>query len=406
MTLLDTVRLYKRALKTAMELELDWTGGLKNPEERKALLKKKYDEVQRLEAQVADYQRKGQQPPPEMQRTLGEYKKALDQLLAKQGMKVEGASWAALEKMAAAKKKKPPTKAPTPKPKADVALPPGGDDHQYTAGAYAPGKGSAMWNFSETGELDIPEVLEEIDSWIAIETKEENKDSTNPEDLKNMQDFKDWVLSQKTEDERRDYYQERNPNQLKMFAGKRSKKAAINDAQVTDLVAKVNEMDKGWSEFKAAFNIGTTGAQVGDAFNKISETVKSLQELAKAFQSSGASEGTVSGTMVGVQTAGKKTAHDQLDMFHGDEALGEEADDSYCPCACRDCVEVATVGAESPLCMDCQASGCTGEGKCESPFAYGMAQEMDESEMDSHLDRMQKVRLDRDEQREKADKGE
>lgn len=48
----------------------------------------------------------------------------------------------------------------------------------------------------------------------------------------------------------------------------------------------------------------------------------------------------------------------------------------YKPCACRDCFEIA-IGYGAPLCNDCEEAGCTGEGECEAPGAYGMDMEED-----------------------------
>lgn len=42
----------------------------------------------------------------------------------------------------------------------------------------------------------------------------------------------------------------------------------------------------------------------------------------------------------------------------------------YRPCACRDCFEIA-IGSEGAMCHACQDAGCSGEGECSAPGAYG-----------------------------------
>lgn len=49
----------------------------------------------------------------------------------------------------------------------------------------------------------------------------------------------------------------------------------------------------------------------------------------------------------------------------------------YRPCACRDCFEIA-IGAEGAMCHDCQDAGCTGEGECSAPGAYGGELELED----------------------------
>ncbi len=45
----------------------------------------------------------------------------------------------------------------------------------------------------------------------------------------------------------------------------------------------------------------------------------------------------------------------------------------YTNCACRDCFEIAIsddVGSPE-MCVQCEEAGCTGEGECSSPSAFG-----------------------------------
>lgn len=52
----------------------------------------------------------------------------------------------------------------------------------------------------------------------------------------------------------------------------------------------------------------------------------------------------------------------------------------YHDCPCRDCFEIAIGedkdGSDS-LCSDCEEAGCdaSGQGECESPDAYGQAEQ-------------------------------
>jgi hypothetical protein len=45
----------------------------------------------------------------------------------------------------------------------------------------------------------------------------------------------------------------------------------------------------------------------------------------------------------------------------------------YVPCECRDCMEIAIAspGSSFSFCHECEAAGCTGDGECQSPHAYG-----------------------------------
>jgi hypothetical protein len=42
----------------------------------------------------------------------------------------------------------------------------------------------------------------------------------------------------------------------------------------------------------------------------------------------------------------------------------------YRPCACRDCFEIA-IGEPGAMCHACADAGCTGDGECQAPGAYG-----------------------------------
>lgn len=42
----------------------------------------------------------------------------------------------------------------------------------------------------------------------------------------------------------------------------------------------------------------------------------------------------------------------------------------YRPCACRDCFEIA-IGEAGAMCHACEDAGCSGDGECSAPGAYG-----------------------------------
>ncbi len=43
----------------------------------------------------------------------------------------------------------------------------------------------------------------------------------------------------------------------------------------------------------------------------------------------------------------------------------------YMPCSCRDCFEGPIIGVAGDMCDDCVKAGCSGDGECLSPYAYG-----------------------------------
>jgi len=56
--------------------------------------------------------------------------------------------------------------------------------------------------------------------------------------------------------------------------------------------------------------------------------------------------------------------------------------EGYCPCACRDCFEIAIGKPGEALCHDCESAGCEAgaETECQSPHAYGCGDNAEESE--------------------------
>jgi len=57
----------------------------------------------------------------------------------------------------------------------------------------------------------------------------------------------------------------------------------------------------------------------------------------------------------------------------------------YCPCACRDCFEIAITSDGKPaLCNECEASGCdcNGNASCEVPPDFSDEENDEESEED------------------------
>lgn len=49
----------------------------------------------------------------------------------------------------------------------------------------------------------------------------------------------------------------------------------------------------------------------------------------------------------------------------------------YTQCSCRDCFEIAvgivanSAGVFATLCSECEDAGCSGDGECSAPGAYG-----------------------------------
>lgn len=45
----------------------------------------------------------------------------------------------------------------------------------------------------------------------------------------------------------------------------------------------------------------------------------------------------------------------------------------YCPCKCRDCMEIAIADdiSEGAFCLDCEEAGCEEDEDCQAEGAYG-----------------------------------
>lgn len=55
----------------------------------------------------------------------------------------------------------------------------------------------------------------------------------------------------------------------------------------------------------------------------------------------------------------------------------------YTDCRCRDCFELVVSDDEDnpDFCSDCEEAGCEDDEECCSPFAYGMGDYEEESEV-------------------------
>jgi hypothetical protein len=50
--------------------------------------------------------------------------------------------------------------------------------------------------------------------------------------------------------------------------------------------------------------------------------------------------------------------------------MTKTTESGYCPCACRDCMEIA-IGEPGAMCHECEDSGCEGDAECLRPEVFG-----------------------------------